>query len=170
MDHSYMCHMKRRTFIQSMAAAVTAPALPTKLLAGGSGVPAAVYAKAVHYAKLWDTSVPEMYTSALGLDHDQAYSLFDRLVADRVIAAPNAAGMGRAVLPYYRDPAMAQKIANILRKPGTPALGSETLQQAKSPVDTLKKRLADLVGPDKSTTEVKKDHPPEDQDPKELSE
>ena len=78
--------------------------------AGLSGISPAIYAKAVHYAKLWDTSVPEMYTSSLDLTHEQAQSLFDKLVSDQIIMGPDGAGIARAALPYYKDPAMAQKL------------------------------------------------------------
>jgi hypothetical protein len=144
--------MKRRTFIRNAAALAATPALPTKIFAGTSGVSAAIYAKAVHYAKLWDTSVPEMYTSALGLDEAQAHSVFNRLVTDNIIGNPNGVGIGQAVLPYYKDPAMAQKIANILRKPGSPPLGEPSLKVERK--DKLIEKL----------TEAVKDDEPQDED------
>lgn len=130
--------MKRREFLKNTAAVAALPALPTKVFAGLSGISPAVYAKAVHYAKLWDTSVPEMYTSSLGLSHEQAQSLFDKLVTDQIILGPDSAGIARATLPYYKDPAMAQKIANILRKPGTPPIGENIPKTKKTRLKKLK--------------------------------
>ena len=156
--------MKRREFIQNIAALAATPALPVKLLAGSLPVSAAIYAKAVHYAKLWDTSVPEMYTSALGLGHDKAYSVFDKLVEDGVIGQPNSVGMGRAVLPYFKDPLMAQKIANVLRKPGTPPITGKPQGLKPRPVDKLKDKLIEVVQVEEGPQE-----PPEDSDQKETS-
>jgi hypothetical protein len=138
--------MKRRTFIRNAAALAATPALPAKVFAGTSGVSAAIYAKAVHYAKLWDTSVPEMYTSALGLDETQAHSVFNRLVTDNIIGRPNGVGMGQAVLPYYKDPAMAQKIANILRKPGSPPITKPSLKADQK--DKLIEKVTEVVKSD----------------------
>ncbi len=156
--------MKRREFIQNIAALAATPALPVKLLAGSLPVSVAIYAKAVHYAKLWDTSVPEMYTSALGLGHDEAYSVFDRLVEDRVIGVPNSVGMGRAVLPYFKDPMMAQKIANVLRKPGTPPISGKPQGLKTRPMDRLKDKLIKVVPVDDTM-----DEPSEVPDQKEIS-
>lgn len=156
--------MKRRIFIRNAAALAATPALPTKLFAGTSGVTAAIYAKAVHYAKLWDTSVPEMYTSALGLDETQAHSLFNRLVADNIIGNPDSVGMGQAVLPYYKDPAMARKIANILRKPGSPRMKQRPLSIEEPHKDKLKERLIEVAKSDDAPEEVPDESPEEDQE------
>ena len=158
--------MKRRQFIQNIAALAATPALPVKLLAGSLPVSAAIYARAVHYAKLWNTSVPEMYTSALGLGHDDAYSLFDRLVEDQVIGTPNSVGMGRAVLPYFKDPMMAKKIANVLRKPGTPPITREAPRLKTGHTDTLKEKLVEVVQVKEEPQEKAEDP---DQDQKETS-
>jgi hypothetical protein len=146
--------MKRREFIQNIAALAATPALPVKLLAGSLPVSAAIYAKAVHYAKLWDTSVPEMYTSALGLGHDDAFSVFDKLVEDGVIGAPNSVGMGRAVLPYFKDPMMARKIANVLRKPGTPPITGKPQGMKTRSAGKLQEKLVEAVQVEEAPQEL----------------
>jgi hypothetical protein len=60
--------------------------------------------------------------------------------------------MGQAVLPYYKDPAMAQKIANILRKPGSPPIGEASVKVEH------KNKLVEKV------TEAVKDGEPQDEE------
>lgn len=109
--------MKRRQFLTSIAAAGIVPAIPAKAFVGGTGISEAIYAKAIYYTRLWGTSVPEMYTSALGLDLDQANQLFGKLVTDKVINAPNASGFAKAVSPFYRASAALHSTTDVATRP-----------------------------------------------------
>lgn len=95
--------MKRRDFLGALSASTVVPALPggaASLPVAPAPIPAALYGRAVHLTRLWGTVVPEMFTSALGLDLKQAERLFGDLVHHKVIAAPNASGFARAAAPY----------------------------------------------------------------------
>lgn len=110
--------MKRRQFLSGVAAATTLPALP---VTASSGVSAAIYTKAAHYARLWGTSVPEMYTSALGLNLSQATTVFNDLVADKIIATPNASGIAKAVAPYFKAPVLTKAAASTIERSSSAA-------------------------------------------------
>lgn len=115
--------------MQSIAAAAATPALPSGVFAGAPAFPAALYDRAVHYTRLWGTSVPEMYTSALGLDLEQATALFRKLATDNIIATPNANGFATAISPYFKASALTQAGSETAKSTLKPKLPSGTLRQ-----------------------------------------
>lgn len=109
--------MKRRAFLRSLSASAAVPALPLGQAASAVASPtpapiaAAVYGRAVHLARLWSATVPEMFTGALNLDPDQAERVFNELVRHNVLGAPNASGIARASAPYLSGTAAGRFVA-----------------------------------------------------------
>jgi hypothetical protein len=60
-----------------------------------------------------------MYTSALGLNHDQATKLFGQLARDKIIAAPNANGIAQATAPYFKISAAVEVAADPVKQTAT---------------------------------------------------
>jgi hypothetical protein len=145
--------MKRREFIRNIAAVAATPALPIKVFAGNSAISAAVYAKAVHYAKLWNTSVPEMYTSALGLSHEDAQSVFDRLVSERILEKPDIIGIGKAAFPYFKSPTVINKTADLLNNIGKNTQSKRNAYD-QGTINTIKKTVFDDPEPDHISAET----------------
>lgn len=105
--------MKRREFLKGISAAASSTALPASVFAGKPVISQAVYNKAVYYTRLWGTSVPEMYTSAFGLDFKNANTLFGKLISNNVLKAPNASGVSNAVSPMFGSSSMAVNVQNL---------------------------------------------------------
>ena len=123
--------MKRRQFIQSIAAVAATPLLPTKVFAAGHSLAPSLYAQAISYAKKWDSSVPSMYRYALNLDTAQANNLFKRLIADRILNAPTAGGVGRAVISPLQTSGISKRLTKMRGKTDK-GMVSKKLEDIKS--------------------------------------
>ena len=139
--------MKRRKFLQSAAAAVAAPTLPTSLFAGSTTLNGAVYKKAIYYSRLWGNSVPEMYTSALGLNLDQANALFGKLVSNKVLASPNASGIAQAVSPFYKVTSLAETVSNAVTKSANRGLSSNPIKPKNTTLDEVIEKAVEPKSP-----------------------
>lgn len=98
--------MKRRTFLQGLSAAATAPLIPAGALAQGArsaGMAAAAtqpYLWAEFVARVHDRASPAIFERLLKLDSDTARRVYAELLRDKVLTAPDAFGLSRAANPY----------------------------------------------------------------------
>jgi hypothetical protein len=103
--------MNRRQFTQRLAALATTPALPAGMI--GSAVSAGAtrplhqfqhpYSWAAFISRIHDKASPQMFKRHLALDDETAKRVFDTLVRENVISAPNAMGLSHAMNPFKRS-------------------------------------------------------------------
>tara|TARA_R110002094_G_scaffold60570_4_gene71218 strand:- start:639 stop:1142 length:504 start_codon:yes stop_codon:yes gene_type:complete len=93
--------MNRREFTTSMAALAAAPALPLPAAAPRTAaqIPTGTYAWGQLIARAQNTCNPAMLARHLRLDADVAHALFDTMLRDGVLRAPDIAGLARAAQP-----------------------------------------------------------------------
>lgn len=135
--------MNRRDFTKSLAAAAASPALPVKALsmAAGPVVPAALYAKAAHWARMWHISTIATYRNILGVDQDLAEAVFAQLQDDGLLTKPDRSGFAYAARPWYRETAVAGRLSK--------ALGAEAGDVGHQSAHHSGRQLVeDLVEPD----------------------
>ncbi len=109
--------MKRRQFIKSVAAAATAPLVPSQLAANPLPVSPEAYAKAVHWAGLWVHSTAATYQNILGVDYKTGVAVFQRLQMDGILGMTDGIGVAKAVTPYYEIPQVAARLKEAMAKP-----------------------------------------------------
>lgn len=84
----------------SLAALLAAPALPAKALAAtamaNSVAPPNLYTWSAMLARTHGTCSADTLARALNIDTSRASGLVDRLIANKVISAPNAIGVSEA--------------------------------------------------------------------------
>lgn len=123
-----------------MAAVAATPALPTKLFAGALPVSAALYERAIYFAKFWDTCAPEMFMGALKVDERSAESLITALRENDVIGAPDKNGFSRATMPFWKHTDIALKLsqqaAGVVTAPSSAQPNSPT-QQVQDLIENL---------------------------------
>tara|TARA_R110002096_G_scaffold119038_4_gene257763 strand:+ start:12259 stop:12777 length:519 start_codon:yes stop_codon:yes gene_type:complete len=99
--------MNRRQFTQRLAALAAAPALPAGLASKVMATPivknnqAQLWATFV--ARIHDKASPQMFKRQLSLSDEQARDVFNTLVKDKVLSAPNAQGVSHAMNPFKRN-------------------------------------------------------------------
>lgn len=122
--------MKRRNFLAGFASAATLPMMPAKAFSGATAahVVPDLYAKAAQWAGMWNHSSVSMLKHQFGLDDAGARGLFDRLVANQVVAKPDARGMARVVSKTYDSSFVTAKMQEFLLQ-----------KTAPTPVKTLPK-------------------------------
>ena len=82
--------MKRRHFIQNMAALAAAPALPIKALASaGAAIPKPARFWAIYMSHLHGTCTPASLAKATGINPSVAQGYLSRLIADGVLTPTN---------------------------------------------------------------------------------
>lgn len=129
--------MKRRDFLQSAGAAATLPLLPMKAAAGVALAPDLV-ARATSWVGLWDFSAPHLLKYRFNLDDDVAEALFNRLVRDAAISAPNRAGIAKVVAPRMARPFPARGLDTLIKQKFAVSAASTkaaTTQQTTQAVD-----------------------------------
>ncbi len=84
--------MERRTFLQSLAAAITAPALPAGAMAHPSLSPG-LYARAVSFASGGAYFSEKFLSSSLGVSQQMGTQLIAKLKADGMIAEMGKTGL-----------------------------------------------------------------------------
>ena len=95
--------MKRRSFLQSLAAAATLPALPFKALASAAPTAAALdqpYLWATFVSRVHNNCSPAKLQRLLKMDEGTAKAVYSELIKNNVITPPNAYGFSQAVNPY----------------------------------------------------------------------
>ncbi len=107
--------MKRREFLLTAGAAAAAPMAPMKLLAGGVPAPD-LYAKAVQWAGVCEYSSAHSLKYRFGLDDDIAQGLFDRLVSNQVVGAPDTKGLARIAFPTFKNHVAAHQAKQVLQQ------------------------------------------------------
>ena len=115
--------MKRREFLAGMTTAAAIPLMPTKVLAstlGSTQVPD-LYAKAAEWAGMWEHSSAPMLKYQFGLDDAGARGLFDRLVKNQIISAPDARGMSKVMVSTYDKTFVSARLSEILSREQTAA-------------------------------------------------
>ena len=93
--------MNRREFTTSLAALATTPALPFPMAAprAAAQFPPGAYAWGRLIARAQNNCSPATLARHLQLGNDAAHALFNRMLADGVLQAPNIAGVARAAQP-----------------------------------------------------------------------
>jgi hypothetical protein len=136
--------MKRREFIRNVSAMAAIPALPVGAI-NAPPVSAALIAKAEHMAGLWVHTSANMMKNAFGLDQTTANSLFNALLDKQIVAAPNAFGVSKAVMPCYENPLFAAKVDSLLQKarPAPQAVQKPTAEKLKNIVKKVDQLLED---------------------------
>ena len=95
--------MKRRNFLQSLAAATTLPALPLNALAHAAPVAATSnqpYLWASFVARVHNNCSPAKLQRLLKMDETTAKAVYSELIKTNVITPPNAYGFSQAINPY----------------------------------------------------------------------
>ena len=137
--------MNRREFTKSLAAAAAAPALPLRRAAAAPAItiPPALYAKAAHWAGMWTFSTAATFRNILGVDQAFADTVFQQLQDDGVLDRADAGGIAMAIRPWFREPAIAARLAAVTKGGTATAEGSglDTLRDAARVVD-------DVIGDD----------------------
>jgi hypothetical protein len=110
--------MKRREFLAGLSTTATLPMMPTKALSGVLGASHApeLYAKAAKWAGIWEQSSVTMLKSQFGLDSRTAHGLFDQLVADRIVGAPDASGMARVAVSSIDKALIPERVRKVLKQ------------------------------------------------------
>lgn len=99
--------MNRREFTKGLAAAGLAPALPLPSLA--KAAPAAMAAKDPMYfwanfvSRVHNNCTPDMFSRLLKLEPGHSATLFNQLIADGAITAPDAFGLSQSTNPLYPE-------------------------------------------------------------------
>lgn len=98
--------MNRRQFTQRLAALTAAPLIPVPL-AAKAATPLATnnqhHLWATFIARIHDKASPQMFKRQLSLTDDQAQSVFNDLVQQKVLSVPNASGISNAMNPFKRN-------------------------------------------------------------------
>jgi hypothetical protein len=102
--------MNRRQFTQRLAALASVPAMPAGLVtAATTGVPATAasvgqpYLWAAFVARIHDKASVQMFKRQLSLTDETATQVYNTLLNDGVISAPNAQGVSHAMNPFKRN-------------------------------------------------------------------
>lgn len=103
--------MNRRQFTQRLAAIAATPAMPAGMIGSTAAAAAArplhqfqhPYSWAAFISRIHDKASPQMFKRHLALDDDTAKKVFDTLVRENVISAPNAMGLSHAMNPFKRN-------------------------------------------------------------------
>lgn len=114
--------MNRRQFSTRLGAALTAPLVPSSVIAKTLSVakPSKVmdcfhpkYNWGAFYARMHGHASPQFFEKQLGMSKDLAVQVHAALVRDNILGAPNAAGIARALDPLTKSPT---QLANINAK------------------------------------------------------
>jgi hypothetical protein len=101
--------MNRRQFTQRLAALAATPVLPTSLATVAKAAPAVAtsmeqpYLWASFVARIHDKASVSMLKRQLSLTDETAVQVYNSLVNDGVISAPNAQGISHAMNPFKRN-------------------------------------------------------------------
>jgi hypothetical protein len=101
--------MNRRQFTQRLGAIFAATTLPVPALAKVASVAPPMhqfqhpYNWAAFIARVHDTASPAMFKRHLCISDEKAAEVFDVLLRENVIAAPNAMGVSKCLEPFSRN-------------------------------------------------------------------
>ena len=101
--------MNRRQFTQRLAALATTPAIPTGLATAATPAPVAAasvgqpYMWAAFIARVHDKASVQMFKRQLSLTDETAAQVYNSLLHDGIISAPNAHGISNAMNPFKRN-------------------------------------------------------------------
>ncbi|GHA52448.1 hypothetical protein GCM10008927_17380 [Amylibacter ulvae] len=107
--------MNRRQFTQSLAALISAPAIPAAALAKtATTTPLHMfqhpYSWAAFTARIHDKASPAMFKRQLALTDEMAQHVYDVLLKENVITMPDALGVSKTLKPFGRS---AERVANL---------------------------------------------------------
>ena len=101
--------MNRRQFTQRLAALAATPALPAGIATAATSAPAATatatqpYMWAAFVARVHDKASVQMFKRQLSLTDETATQVYNSLLNDGIISAPNAQGVSHAMNPFKRN-------------------------------------------------------------------
>ena len=102
--------MNRRQFTQRLAAVAATPMLPTGIASAATVAPVTTTASAGQpyiwaslIARIHDKASVQMFKRQLSLTDDAATQVYNSLMSDGVISAPNAQGVSHAMNPFKRN-------------------------------------------------------------------
>jgi hypothetical protein len=100
--------MNRRQFTQRLAAIAATPILPASITSVTMATPAAAsagqpYLWAALVARIHDKASVQMFKRQLSLTDETATQVYNTLLNDGVISAPNAQGVSHAMNPFKRN-------------------------------------------------------------------
>ncbi|PIB24164.1 hypothetical protein BFP76_02735 [Amylibacter kogurei] len=107
--------MNRRQFTQSLAALISAPAIPSAALAKtATTTPLHMfqhpYSWAAFTARIHDKASPAMFKRQLALSDEMAQHVYDVLLKENVITLPDAMGVSKTLQPFGRS---AKRVAHM---------------------------------------------------------
>ena len=109
--------MNRRQFTQRLAALAATPLLPGSTLAKAAAPAAAPmhafthpYSWAAFVSRIHNKASPDMFKRQLSLSDEMAKQVYDTLIKENVITAPNAVGISQATQPFRRDISAIQNL------------------------------------------------------------
>jgi hypothetical protein len=145
--------MKRRQFLQSIAATAGVPLMPAGLL-GTAQVPSSLYAKAVSYVASDACFSPSHLMSTLGLNDTSGRAVLNQLRTDGLVAEMGNTGLMYSKTVYAKQAKIAAAaLKNAFTAP-TNESDSDILKKAQDQfqkVTTQPLENADLPEPDPAT-------------------